>query len=125
MAIILIIDDDPIYHKIIYTFINMFSRFKKILSFVDGEEALAYLQTHQRDSSLLPEVILLDLNMPGLNGWGFLDEYALLRNKLATPIDIYITTSSDDRLDQNRVSQYPFVKDYVVKPLSENLIKSL
>ena len=80
----------------------------------DGREALAYLQ-HTRD---LPDYIFLDINMPFIDGWMFLDDYEHIKSKLAKPISIYMVSSSIDPRDMSRARNNGNVKDYVVKPVT-------
>jgi CheY-like chemotaxis protein len=66
--------------------------------------------------SSLPDVILLDLNMPILDGWQFLDEFVKLPIK--KEIAIFIVTSSIDPSDIEMVKKYDIVKSYIMKPIT-------
>lgn len=125
MARIFIIDDDLIYQRIININLTRFGRFQEIKMFNSGAEPLQYLVTHQNDDDRLPDVILLDLNMPGVNGWEFLEAYSLFSDKLVHSIAVFITTSSVDPTDRINLFKYAFVKDYIVKPIPETFIKNL
>lgn len=85
----------------------------------DGVEALAFLERtpHRLD------IILLDINMPRMNGHAFLKKYAELTN---SEIPIVVTlTSSDQSRDRDEVFQYKAVKDYLLKPLDSEKVKKI
>lgn len=123
-----IIDDDRIYvfglRKIME--INNFS--DEIVVFPNGQEALNYLKSLLDKSELLPDVILLDLNMPVMDGWQFLDEFIKIKNDLPRKITIYIMSSSIYKDDLERAKSYTEVTDYFVKPVKikdlEQIIKN-
>lgn len=82
----------------------------------DGKEALSILESDN------PDIILLDINMPLMNGHEFLEAY---NKKGGDKSVIVMLTSSSQELDKEKASQYPFVKDYIVKPLKEEDLKKL
>ena len=80
----------------------------------DGMELLDRLNDEDKT---LPDIIFLDLNMPIMDGWGFLDEFVLIKPQ--KEIVIYIVTSSVSSADRKRALGYSeTVKDYVIKPIS-------
>ena len=111
---ILIVDDDEIVlfiHKMIIGECNITS---DPLPFDNGRKALDYLNdNHQEFEKCL---ILLDLQMPVMNGWQLLDilEEAPFKEKLA----VIIVTSSIDSLDRKRSEDYPLVSGFISKPLA-------
>lgn len=123
-----IIDDDRIYvfglRKIME--INNFS--DEIVVFPNGKEALDYLKSLLDKPESLPDVILLDLNMPVMDGWQFLDEFIKIKNDLPKKITIYIMSSSIYKDDLERAKSYSEVTDYFVKPVKvkdlEQIIKN-
>ncbi|EMF79611.1 response regulator receiver domain protein [Leptospira weilii serovar Topaz str. LT2116] len=70
-----LIDDDSIYIMIAKRFLKKDGRIAKLRDFQDGELALQELQTLSSDREELPDAILLDINMPFMDGWQFLDEF--------------------------------------------------
>ncbi|MXV15562.1 response regulator [Hufsiella ginkgonis] len=120
-----IIDDDPIHQKIAQIMLNKHKLFDEYTSYTEAIYALEYLKDHKDIPDNLPDVILLDLNMPVLNGWGFLDQYETLMPDLAKKADIYIVSSSVDQNDKLRSKAYSYVKGFISKPISSALLVSL
>ena len=125
LNLIFIVDDDPIHQQIAQIMIDRQGISNAMRTFSDAQEVLEYLQANRQDSSLLPDVILLDLNMPVMDGWDFLEAYAGFYNTLPRSINIYVLTSSIDENDRERVNAYSFVKGYLTKPLSRDIILQL
>ncbi|HWB25924.1 MAG TPA: response regulator [Chitinophagaceae bacterium] len=114
---ILLVDDDRIYQFAARKTIEATGFADKILIYSNGEEALNYLRNSVKDSALLPDVIFLDVNMPIMNGWEFLDQYSSLVKNLSKPVIIYVVSSSVDEFDVSKSRQYDTVKGYIVKPV--------
>ena len=118
-----IIDDDEV---IIYLtgLINKDVEFcDKMLSFTDSGEALSKIKTALELNLELPSLILIDLNMPVMNGWTFLDELSKL--KIGKDIPVFIFSSSINQEDISRSKKYKIVKDYIIKPLTVNKINKI
>lgn len=92
-----------------------------IVSFYNPQTALDELKNNASNPSQLPDVILLDLNMPVLDGWQFLDEFELV--DFTKKIVIFIVSSSIDPSDLEMAKNYPTVKSYIVKPLTSEKLK--
>jgi len=115
---IMVIDDDLASHMVTENVIHQYDSSIKILKADDGLEALEILDTLEQQ----PSLILLDINMPRMDGFEFLEEYALRENK-SNIIAMY--TSSSDERDKNKTAKYPFVKKYFLKPIQVNDLESL
>ena len=118
-----IIDDDKLTIKLMSILIAKNEFCKETQSFYNAELAIAMLKNSTKMATMLPDVILLDLNMPVMDGWQFLDEFAKL--KLAKPIYIFIMTSSIDPADIEKATKYEFVQEYIKKPITVKKLKSL
>jgi CheY-like chemotaxis protein len=95
-----------------------------VKTFAGGEKALDYLVENGPEA--LPDAILLDLNMPGMDGWEFLESLgATGRLALKDPCRIYILTSSIDPADAAKASTYVSVYGFFHKPLQQIAIKTL
>lgn len=120
---ICIIDDDPIFRfgtkKMMETVLYSI----KFLVFKNGKDAYDNLLPQLQLNTNLPDVIFLDLNMPVMDGWQFLDE--LIKIPMAENIPIYIVSSSVDSRDINKAKSYKMVSNYLVKPFSVSKIQKL
>ncbi len=123
--VISIIDDDSIYKFTIIKTIESVNIAKKIHVFNDGEEGLRFLTNNIEKENDLPDVIFLDLNMPYMDGWEFLEEFALLKSKLPKEIVIYVVSSSVSELDIQRAKEISDVAAYMVKPITTDKFKTL
>ncbi len=88
-----------------------------------GTEALEYLKSKKDIERLPPDLIFLDINMPGMNGWEFLEEYSLLDNKFQSDVLIIMLTTSDNPDDEERTRTWSNVSDYITKPLTKEKMK--
>jgi len=120
-----IIDDDRIFHLTSSKAIEKTALVQEILPFKNGEEALLYIQQNLYNPVALPELILLDINMPVLDGWGFLNEYQNLYTQLKKPITIYMTSSSSSQVDQAKAKEYSTVSRYLIKPISRDFFTDI
>lgn len=116
-----IIDDDRLSIKLMSMLIAKNNFCEEIISFSNPQTALDELKSNATNASKLPDVILLDLNMPVLDGWQFLDEFTLVT--FAKKILVFIVSSSIDPSDLEMAKNYPTVKNYIIKPLSSEKLK--
>lgn len=93
-------------------------------SFRSAEKALSYLEGEPVDPSK-SMLILLDINMPVLNGWDFLERYEKAGFTKSWNAVIVMLTSSIDPLDSERASKSPLVAEYMTKPLSTEKINHI
>src|SRR5258706_10238 len=100
--IVAIVDDDPIYRFTTLRSIERQQLATKVLEFNSGGEALLFLAGSSADPATLPDVILLDINMPLTDGWMFLEQFDQMKKSLAKSITIYMVSSSIDQRDIQR-----------------------
>lgn len=121
-----IIDDDPIFVYGTKRIIKEVAFAKSIIVYSNGQEALDGLMKTCIANEPLPDVIFLDLNMPIMNGWEFLDEFKNCKSPRSKKILIYIISSSVDPRDLERVKNYEQVDTYILKPITpDDLAKIL
>jgi CheY-like chemotaxis protein len=116
--IIALIDDDKIFQLTASKTIKAMQITDNVLQFENGEEALQFLKHNQSDINNLPDYIFLDINMPFVDGWMFLEDFEKLKSCLVKPVTIYMVSSSIDPRDVNRAKSNSNVCDYVVKPVT-------
>lgn len=113
-----LVDDDRIYQFTTERLLQRLGIDIDFLWFKDGEEALVYIKTHKLDADALPDILIVDINMPFMDGWQFLDAFKELKPLFAKPIDIYMVSSSIDDRDMHRARSIAEVRDYVEKPIT-------
>lgn len=119
-----VIDDDPIYQIIMKKIIVKSEIFSSNFSFSDGRAAIDSLKKIISNNQTFPNIILLDIEMPILDGWGFMEEFALLKPQINAEIKIYISSSSIAIEDKERAKNNPGILGYISKPVTlDNLIK--
>ncbi|MEP2279298.1 response regulator [Maribacter sp.] len=116
---ILLIDDDELYLYLMEKTIHQLSNELVVSTFTDGEQAVEYISQCTDEKVELPEVIFLDINMPFLDGWGFLNEFKKLKPKIMNSINIYMVSSSMRDSDIKRASHFEELTGYVVKPVNK------
>ena len=117
---ILLVDDDEVYLFLMNKIIKELTTELKVTSLLDGEEAIEYLSKCTDKNIDAPEVIFLDINMPFLDGWGFLEEFKKLKPKIQNNVNIYMVSSSNMQHDIEKASEFEELTGYVVKPLKED-----
>lgn len=118
---ICIIDDDPIYQLVTKKIIEKSSYFPIVDSFTNGLEAIS----HFKNSASLPEVILLDIEMPIMDGWDFLTEITAIREQFNTNTNIYIVSSSIAKEDKEKALTYDVIKGFISKPVTISKIEKI
>jgi PAS domain S-box-containing protein len=114
---IMLVDDDPIINAISQRFISKLRPQAKVAQFLNPEVALDSLLSLA--PSHLPDLIMLDLQMPEMSGWDFLEHLAHAK----LPVQVYMLTSSKNPLDQERAKRYDMVQGFIAKPLNEEKLK--
>jgi len=119
------IDDNPIEHLIVRRISERDKLFKSLDCVHDAGKVLAILEKGGENVSRLPDIILLDLYMPQVNGWEFMRRFEGFYKKLMKKIDIYILSSSVSEADRRASLSYPFVKGFYTKPMTTSLMHQL
>nr|WP_315145635.1 response regulator [uncultured Flavobacterium sp.] len=123
---ILFIDDDLITLMLCKMVISKASFSKEIATAKNGEEALKYFDTLKTTNSInKPQLIFLDLNMPVMNGWEFLDSFNTEEYAAFQKTKIVILSSTIDPADLERSKKYPMVIDFLSKPITKEMLDYL
>jgi two-component system chemotaxis response regulator CheY len=123
--IIALVDDDKIYQLITLRTITNTELTDEVLQFENGEDAIDFLKQHACVEDKLPDYIFLDINMPYMDGWMFLEEFEAMKNSIKKDITIFMVSSSIDPRDVERASNNPNISQYVIKPISIEKFKEL
>jgi len=128
---LLIIDDDPVTIKICKLVISNTNFAKEVFSLEQGKDALNYFSDYferkkkGEQVEAAPDLILLDLNMPIMDGWEFLDQYIRKYSERLPDTRIAILSSSINPEDFRKAQQYPIIIDFINKPLIIDLMEEL
>lgn len=101
---IFVVDDDPIVIFGIKKLLHKFKKNMEVHSFLNGEEAINAIHNYKNNSYQLPDIIFLDINMPVMDGWEFLE--ALLKIDMKKKININIVSSTIDPEDLKKIENY-------------------
>lgn len=118
-----IIEDDPVHLFITNRLLSMSGLIEKILVCNNGKDAFETLRAMFLAGEKLPELILLDLNMPIWNGWEFLDQF--IKIPVKQKILVYILTSSVNHADKIHAERYSLQTNYIVKPITIDSLKKI
>ncbi len=120
----IIIDDDEFNNKICTVTIEKISADADIKTFMDPLEGFVHIVSHYaKPGNMDTAILFLDLNMPVMNGWEFLDRFEELEESVKKRIKIYILSSSVDKRDMERAKANKNVQHYLVKPLTRETIR--
>jgi len=93
-------------------------------AFTIPEEALSFMQNLEINN-LKPTILLLDINMPTLSGWEFMEEFRTFREEIQKLITVYILSSSVDERDIDKAKSNNLIKDIISKPLEPETILAI
>lgn len=120
----MIVDDDHMNNFICNITLKNTYKNSQVTSFEKPVEALAYITNSYPRNDIEKTTLLLDINMPVLNGWEFLEELKQMNLAVVDQFNIYILSSSVDQRDMDKAKSDPHVIDFISKPLKkEKLIE--
>lgn len=119
-----IVDDDKIYIYTLKKLLQLSNIPLQVVEFQSANAALASL-SNPENAVQLPDFIFLDINMPIMDGWDFMEEYEKIQPQLKKDIAIYMISSSINSRDVIRAKGTPGIIEYITKPLSERTLISL
>ncbi|GGA75821.1 response regulator [Flavobacterium palustre] len=127
LDLILCVDDDPITLMLCKKVISKASFSNTIITAKNGEEALEYFDSiiNKGATKELPQLIFLDLNMPVMDGWEFLDNFNTDKYSEVNSTKIVVLSSTIDPEDHEKSKKYPMVIDFLSKPITSNMLTYL
>lgn len=120
-----IIDDDHIFIYGVKRLMEETSFCKDLIIYKNGLDALEDLQKKAKEGADLPSIIFLDLNMPMMTGWEFLDEYLQIEGDDPANSSVYIVSSSIDPKDLLRIKDYNVIRNYILKPVTSDDLQNI
>jgi len=128
---ILFVDDDPITLMLCKKVIERAEFSKEIVTANNGEDAIKYFDNlkskiNSDDTLTLPELMFLDLNMPVMGGWEFLDIFSKENYHMVFPnLKVIVLSSTIDPKDIEKSKSYSMVIDFLSKPITKEILKSI
>lgn len=125
---ILCIDDDPITLMLCKKVISKSSFSHEVITAQNGEEALHHfnvLKYTNDKAKKRPELIFLDLNMPIMGGWEFLDHFTSSDYKEFNTVPVIVLSSTIDPEDLAKAKKYPIIIDFLSKPITQPMLEYL
>lgn len=120
-----IVDDDLIYR---FTMVKTLESTKlpmDIMAFSDGEEAIDFMLDNIDQDAEFPDVIFLDIDMPIMDGFQFMEEFVKIKPRVGKSITVYMVSSSLDPRDIERAHNISAISDYIVKPIGLVRLKEI
>jgi CheY-like chemotaxis protein len=121
---VLLVEDDPITIMVCDRIIKMTSFAEKVKSCENGKIAIDYL-SRLPENEHVPTIIFLDINMPVMNGWDFLEEFDKIKVRFKSLPRIYLLSSTVDPEDYKKAKKFSLVEDFISKPLSKEALQTI
>jgi CheY-like chemotaxis protein len=122
---VLLVDDDRIFNLLSKKTLGNMDFIEEIHTALNGQEAIDLINDYFQGAKTLPDIILLDLNMPIMDGFGFIEAFKKLDANGDAQVKIIVVTSSQNPDDIERVKGFG-ITEYLTKPISEkDLLRAL
>ncbi|MBA3828656.1 MAG: response regulator [Taibaiella sp.] len=122
---VLVIDDSEVDRFIAERVMKKSGFADEIVTINGGQDSLAYLLSFDADPSGLPELIFLDIRMPEMDGFEFLDRFISLPENIIKNITVVMLSSSTHPDDQRRAKEISCVKGFIDKPISQDKLQQM
>ena len=96
-----------------------------VLTKTSALDALEYLKSKKNIENTHPDLIFLDINMPGMNGWEFLEEYNKLDKELQSQVIVVMLTTSENPDDKKKAKSLNILSDFKIKPLTKEMLEEI
>ncbi|AVR46119.1 response regulator [Christiangramia fulva] len=119
-----VIDDDEIFHFMIKKTLSSLNQDLQLETYNNGKKALKALEKDCLNENT-PDIILLDINMPIMDGWEFLKIYERFSSKIKNDIFIYLISSSKDPEDIHKAQEIMHLAGYITKPINKEELTTI
>ena len=122
----MLVDDDEITNLINIALLSRDHSKEDVIAYTSPRNALNYLmEVVQGSGEKIPAIIFLDINMPLMDGWEFLEEFQKMPAQALSKCRIFILSSSIDLEDVEKAKEYPIVQDFISKPLTAQKLQAI
>jgi CheY-like chemotaxis protein len=118
-----ILDDNALDHMILEKMLSKLNTSDDIVHYYHGSELIKMIE--KNEDATFPDILFLDLHMPGMDGWQVLKQLNRLNKNMHKIISVYVLSSSVNPVDINKTKRYDFVKDYLFKPISYEKLEKI
>jgi two-component system, chemotaxis family, chemotaxis protein CheY len=122
---IMLIDDDDIFLSLTRFYLEQSNIVEELYSFSCGIEAQKYLESCDKKNDSFPDFIFVDINMPGMDGFEFVDLFDKKFARRFPQTNLMMLTSSISKREKTKGMQSPSVKGFLEKPLTENMLEKI
>src|SRR6266487_1910985 len=121
---IIMVDDDPYSHMICKHIMRRIAGEIELLEFTFPEEGIEFIESaFNKTTNEKPTILLLDINMPVMTGWDFLERYEKAESDIKNQLTIYLLSSSIDHHDKERAAANKHIKDFLTKPFRKEMVE--
>jgi CheY-like chemotaxis protein len=121
----MVIDDTYVDMYITTRVVTKLNLCTKVLPFSCAKQALDYLRANAGNAEALPSLIFVDIYMPGMSGFEFMEVFSRLPATVLSHCRVFVVSSNFDQGDINRARSYPAVIDFVEKPLGREILEKV
>jgi len=121
----IVIDDDPINNLLCTKNIKKSVQDAEVITFTEAGLGLDYIKSNFNTPNSRNAILFLDINMPTMSGWEFMDEFQHVTPEIKDHVSIYILSSSVSEVDKQKAKIHPNVIDYIEKPLLADTLKTI
>lgn len=122
----MVVDDDPTTTMLCKIIFNKFSKEPGTKLFTEPETALASIkEEYSHTNAIISTILFLDINMPAMTGWEFLEMFKEFSEDIRKQFTIYLLSSSVDERDKEKAKENPLVRGFISKPLTVDRLKEL
>lgn len=123
--LVVIIDDDPISILVCETMLNKCQFAEKVVTFSNAKDGLTFLDKHYSNGHGLPDFIFLDIQMPEVNGWDFMEEYTQSDKIPVRTPHVVMLSATFNPDDQKKASKHPLIMNFLSKPITKEALQNL